>query len=89
MALRQFRLMLPQREGVGYTQNVTFDTFFDPERYRAISRKHVYTVQDTSLDPQRVLMIEVIDMWDFYRLIGFNHKLHSWEGEYERSSNMP
>lgn len=87
--IRQFRLSLPQREGHGYTQNVAFDTFFDTDRHRSISPTHIYTVQDTELDPQLVPTIDLIDMWDFYRLIGFDHKNKCWKCEEERSSNQP
>ena len=86
-ATRQFKLLLPSKEGPGYIHNVAFETFFDPDRRKNIGPQHVYVVTASPLPD--VPVIELIDMWDFYKVIGYDHKQRTWACEEFRPANVP
>lgn len=92
---RYFRFLLPPAYKDGYRQVVSYNAFFNGERrknYRLSPRgaeTHLYHQQDdirqfVELIPD-VPIIDVLDIFDFYKLIGYDYKMREWrprEGEH-------
>jgi len=82
---RYFRLDLPPPKGPGYTQNVAYDTFFDEEcgRQKYLGPVYAYNAYPVAhFKPETgIAVVDVLDMWDFYRLIGYDHKQRVWAND--------
>lgn len=88
---RYFKFLLPYAHKDGYRQVTSYNAFFNSDReknYRieendpTRTRTHVYHQQDdTPVGPNKVpglQVIDVLDIFDFYKLIGFDYKQRIW-----------
>lgn len=86
--LRYFKLQLPIALGEGYRQVTSWNAFFNGEREKNYKRdamgRDLMLYHGREDDPTQytptpgVPVIDVLDMWDFYRMIGYDWKKREW-----------
>lgn len=85
--MRYFKLPLPIALGEGYRQVTSWNAFFHGDREKNIrfngsgQRWLTYIGREFSEDNMTEVaasLIDVLDMWDLYRMIGYDWKNREW-----------